>query len=137
MSFGVSPSDFVMLLNALKRLANILSKEAVESFKQCARTYRTVAKVAKHLDSFAAGHDIQGNDLFRRTRQEMEKLLREYFGKIEDFKPFLGPHRVPRSCRGAIAKIKWSRHKKDLERLRQDLETQINIINIAILTSPR
>jgi phosphoribulokinase len=137
MSFGASPSDFVMLLKALNKLAKILSKEAVESFKRCARTYRTVAEVAKHLDSFAAGHDIQGNDLFRYTRQEMEMLLREYFDKIEDFKHFLGPSRVPRSLRNAVAKIKWSRHEKELERLRQDLETQINIINVAILTSPR
>jgi hypothetical protein len=137
MSFGVSPSDFVMLLKGLMRLAAILRGEALESFKRCARTYQTFAEVAKHLDSFATGHDIQDSELLRHTLHDIEALLREYFGKIKDFQLFLGPRRVRRSFRGAIAKIKWSRHAKTLGDLRQDLETRMNTVIIAIITSGR
>ncbi|OAL20705.1 hypothetical protein AYO22_08714 [Fonsecaea multimorphosa] len=137
MSFGASPSDLVMLLTALDRLARTLLKEAVESFVRCARVYETFSKFARHLDSCEASHGIQSSDLFRHSQGEIARLLQEFFGKIKDFEPFLGCNRHRNSLRGAIAKIQWSQHAKALEDLRQDLETQMNTITFAILVPAR
>ncbi|KAK3942811.1 hypothetical protein QBC46DRAFT_447383 [Diplogelasinospora grovesii] len=137
MSFGFSPSDLVMLLKGLEKLAGILRKEAVESFRRCAKTYKRFNQLARHVDRFITDNDLQQNSTFRSTQRDIEKLLRSYFGKIEEFKPHLGPKRVKNSLRGAIAKIKWARHAGMLEQLRQDLESQLNILNTLILTIPR
>lgn len=133
--FGVSPGDFVTLLQALKRLAAILNGEAVQNFKRCATTYRTFANVAIHLDTFAADHNLLNTDPYKDIRRDIERLLREYYHKIREFQYFLGPKRVRRSFRGAIAKIKWSRRAKDLEELRGELNSRIPLVNMAILTS--
>jgi hypothetical protein len=135
--FGIGPSDFVMLLRALTRLAKILNQEAVESFKRCSRTYRTFAKVARYLDSVP----VEGNPVLegtvRHIRRDIESLLREYFHKTEDFQKFLGPRRVRRSLGGAFAKIKWSRHVNTLEKLENDLKLRMDLLNTVTIASER
>ncbi|KAF8855955.1 hypothetical protein BDZ45DRAFT_804579 [Acephala macrosclerotiorum] len=137
MSFGVSPSDFIMFMNALRTLAQTLRRGAMESFQRHVRTYESFAEVATHLDSLAASSDAKLNPLFRRTRRDIEKLLKTFFKKIEKFQPLLGSGRKRGSFMGAIAKIKWSQHEKMLKDLRHDLESRISNVNLAIQTSTR
>lgn len=135
--FGIGPSDFVMLLQALTRLAKILNKEAVESFKRCSITYRTFARVAKYLDSVPVESNPLLEDTVRHIRRDIARLLREYFHKTKDFQRFLGPHRVRRSLRGAFAKIKWSRHTNALEKLENDLKLRMELLNTVTIASER
>jgi hypothetical protein len=135
--FGMGPSDFVMLLQALTRLAKLLNKEAVKSFKRCSRTYRTFAEVANYLDSVPVEDDPRLEGTVRHIRRDIERLLREYFHKTKDFQQFLGPHRVRRSLGGAFAKIKWSRHTKALEKLENDLKLLMDLLNTVTIVSAR
>jgi hypothetical protein len=137
MSFGFGLSDFAMLLKGLTKLTRILRREAVDSFTRCARTYRTFVKVAKHLDNLTGDSDVDDTNLLHDTREEMETLLGNYFHRVENFKLLLGSGRVRKSIKGAIAKIRWSQHAKELEELRQDLQMQIIIANLAISTYAR
>jgi hypothetical protein len=70
-------------------------------------------------------------------REDMETLLNKYFRRIENFQRLLGSGRVRVSIRRAIAKIRWSQQTNKLEELRQDLEIQISMATLAILTSAR
>lgn len=135
--FGIGPSDFVMLLQAFTRLAKVLNKEAVESFKRCSRTYRTFVKVAKYLDSVTVKDDPPLEEIVRHNRRNIEKLLRKYFHETKGFQKFLGSHRIQRSLRNAFAKLRWSGRTDALEKLENEIKVQIDLLNTAFIASGR
>ncbi|KAF4621707.1 hypothetical protein G7Y89_g14498 [Cudoniella acicularis] len=132
MPFGFGPSDFITLIRTLKRLANILRSEAMDSWKRSARTYKPFPILTEHFDAFALSHDVENNKLFRHTRREIELLQQKYSGEIRDFKTFLGRNRIRKSLRVAVAKFVWSRKDEKLGELRHDLETCLLTMNIAM-----
>ncbi|KAI0126835.1 hypothetical protein BJ170DRAFT_596404 [Xylariales sp. AK1849] len=136
MSFGFSPSDLVMLLRGLGKLAAILSKDAVESFRRCAETYKSFSWLARSFDRFVVDHGLQQNSEFRQSRRDIESLLRSYFDEIDEFRALLGPKRVNKSLCGVIAKFRWTSLTRMLEQLRQNLDSRMIMLNTLVLITP-
>jgi hypothetical protein len=88
LGLGIGPSDFAMLLQALIRLARILNKVAVKSFKRYSRTYRTFAKVANYLDSVPVEDDPRLGSTFRHIRRDIERLYENISTKPKIFNNF-------------------------------------------------
>jgi hypothetical protein len=140
MSFiGVSPSDFIALLNGLRRLYKILHKEAEAGFKRHVRIYRNFFNEAYILSELAETDHTPRGAFLRQCVQDTEHLLRGFFTKIEEFRPHLS-HRRGRNWialpKRTFAKIKWALHSKELDGLCRDLEDELNhIFRVSQMTS--
>jgi hypothetical protein len=140
MSFiGVSPSDFIALLNGLRRLYKILQKEAVAGFKRHVRIYRNFFNEAYILAELAETDHTQRGVFLRQCIQDTEHLLRGFFTKIEEFRPHLSHRRSTNWIalpKRTFAKIKWALHSKELDGLCRDLEDELNhIFRVSQMTS--
>lgn len=137
MSLGFSPGDVLMSLKCLIKVARILCKEAVESFKRCSKTYRSFTIVLEYFDRCVDGRNIPNSGPFLHIRRDFDRLLQAYSDRIKGFKPVLGRGRPRKSFKSIIPKFDWILHLKDLEELNKELEIRMSMLNFILLATGR
>ncbi len=119
-----------MLLKVLLKLSKILRHEAVDGFRQCAKTYKQFANLARDMNKrIEADPRLQEHEFLCDRRRDAERVLRDYFNKIQEFRPYLSAGRVRRTLCSVVPKIRWVRHASTFDGLRRDLEFQLGLIN--------
>lgn len=136
MSVGIGVGDFVVLLKAVGRLVSVLTNEAVDGFQKCTKTYQHFLQLVQGLTKLVQRKALQDDSDIKRSLRNTQRLLRHYFGRISEFKPYLGPNRVKKSLVGAIAKVKWVHHTDILRELRQDLDRELGLLYLLISIKP-
>ncbi len=137
MSFGVSITDFFVLLKGLRQVSLALRGEAVDGFRRYARTYRDFIQVVEQLMQLIEDHALQDDAYVQKVLRGTHRLLRRFFSKISEFKPYLGHNRVNKSLVGAIFKVRWAHRVEILRELRGDLDRQIALLYTLVATKQR
>jgi hypothetical protein len=127
-----SGGDIVILVTTVAKLARILKREAVDSFRRYASSYKSFAKLAARLNWFIEQKGLGHDEALRSAQNRIGTLLHEYFSKIDEFKDHLGPYRVKKSLRGALKKVRWTMHRGFLSELCEDLDRQMAHIKLLI-----
>lgn len=93
MSFGLSPSDCLLLLKGLWKITNLLLRgEATDGFGRYQRTYRQFTSVAETLYRFAKEAKKQGQESwFAVEIDNIQRILEVFSSSIQQLKPHLGP----------------------------------------------
>lgn len=130
MSFGLSPSDCLLLLKGLWKITNLLLRgEATDGFGRYQRTYRQFTSVAETLYRFAKEAKKQGQESwFAVEIDNIQRILEVFSSSIQQLKPHLGSKRSRFSLRSAMKKVTWPIHAGRLEQLHNDLMRQMNIL---------
>lgn len=131
MSIG-SGGDLAILIKAVFKLARILKREAVDSFRRYASSYKSFARLATKLNWFIEQKDLGHDKALRSAQDRIGGLLHDYFSKIEEFKDHLGPRRVRKSLHGAVKKVRWATHHRFLSGLCKDLHQEMANIKLLI-----
>ncbi|KAL5001703.1 hypothetical protein BDV10DRAFT_182267 [Aspergillus recurvatus] len=136
MSLGFSPGDFVLLVNGIVRLTEILRGGAVEGFERCVDTFHRFSLVVQALDDIPQTNPTL-TLLLQDTRKGIFETLKTFFQSIEQFSKYLGPERGSNVFLGAIMKVRWSRHVERLDQLRKDLDSHLLAISFCSVANLR
>lgn len=125
MSFGFSISDLTLCIKGLWTVIDRLKGGAADEFMRYTHMYRELESVVDALqEPLRRSHGA----LFWRELRAIHALLHDFFSHIKQLKPFLGSRRKKSWFLGAIAKIFWPNHAKQLKKLHEDLFYHIQLI---------
>ncbi|KAK4451000.1 hypothetical protein QBC34DRAFT_61156 [Podospora aff. communis PSN243] len=124
--FGLGPSDMVLLGRVVYQASQQLTGEAVEDYKECARTCRRFTELVTLYEPLLV---LFPAPAVRGLYRDVHIILRKFLRKIKCYKPLLGRNRKRWSFRSALAKLRWPVHSRALRQLSRDLQDKIQLIN--------